>query len=163
MCAASVAALRGILPESRMVDANSATSGVMSSSGRCWTAFNLSRVAAGSPPRFIDDELRDEKLESALSCLPPISGDLLMGRNDQIAARPRGQVARNSGLQVQERLHSSMLAGLSASLSAVRGGVGRRNPGDAAHSPATAGLLSLAQYSDGFFYARTASYGRGSE
>jgi len=47
--AASVAALRGILPEARMLDANSATSRVMSSSGISWIDFNRSRAAMGSP------------------------------------------------------------------------------------------------------------------
>jgi hypothetical protein len=40
MCAASVAALRGILPAARILDANSATSGVMSSNGRSWSTFS---------------------------------------------------------------------------------------------------------------------------
>jgi hypothetical protein len=49
MCAASVTALRGILPEARMREANSVTSDVMSSKERSLTLFSLSRAAAGSP------------------------------------------------------------------------------------------------------------------
>lgn len=36
-------------PETNMLDANSATSGVMSSSGRSWTTTRRSCAAAGSP------------------------------------------------------------------------------------------------------------------
>src|ERR1019366_2038298 len=44
---------------------------------------------------FVNDKLRDVKLESTPTLLPPFPGERLVARNDQIPARPRGQVARN--------------------------------------------------------------------
>jgi hypothetical protein len=100
MCAASAAALRGILPEARMRDANSATSGVMSSSGKSWTHLQPLACDDGvSCVCLVNDELRDVNVESVPSLFPPFPCDLLVARNYQIPARPRRQAARNRCLQ----------------------------------------------------------------
>ena len=65
MCAASVAAFRGSLPEDKMAPARVETSGVMSSRGRSW--IMLKRVRAGYRvpfTRLVNDELRDVKLQA---------------------------------------------------------------------------------------------------
>src|SRR6185503_351453 len=55
----------------------------------------------------------DVNMEIAPSPLPPFPRDLLMARYDQIPARPRGQVARDGGFQIQAGLHPSILTRLS--------------------------------------------------
>ena len=56
ICAASVAALRGILPEAKMPVANSVTSGVMSNRGRSWSTLSRSRAATGPDFKLVKIE-----------------------------------------------------------------------------------------------------------
>jgi hypothetical protein len=69
---------------------------------------------------FVNHKLRNVKLESAPPLFPPFPGDLLVAGDYQIPAWPRGQVARNSRLQVQSRLHLLILTGLKSTLGVQR-------------------------------------------
>ena len=55
---------------------------------------SLSRGGRVSRAGLINDQLRYVNLEPVPSPLPPIFGDLLVAGNDQIPARPGGQIAR---------------------------------------------------------------------
>ena len=50
---------------------------------------------------FINHQLRNMAIEIAPSGLPPLTRDLLTRHADQITARPRREIAHDSGLQVQ--------------------------------------------------------------
>lgn len=60
---------------------------------------------------FVNNKLREVKLESAPPPFPPFPSDLLMDGNDQVPARPGGQVAWNGSLQIKAGLHPQILSG----------------------------------------------------
>ena len=55
---------------------------------------------------FQVDQLRDHYLERATAPVPPLMGQLLSARHDQIAGRPRRKVADDRGLQVHQSGHT---------------------------------------------------------
>jgi hypothetical protein len=63
-----------------MPDVNSATSGVMSSSGRDCKTFNRWRRYGVSRASFVEDKLRDVDLKITPALLPPFSSDPVGGR-----------------------------------------------------------------------------------
>ena len=52
-----------------------------------------------------NNQLRDEQVKVLTMHLPPFLGDLLIGRHDQIAARPRGQVADDRCFEIDFGFH----------------------------------------------------------
>lgn len=59
--------------------------------------------------RFIEHHLRDEKLEFMATVPPPGMGYLLVSRRNQVAARPRGQIADDACFEVNLGAHDFML------------------------------------------------------
>ena len=71
-----------------MRDANSVTSGVMSSTAKSRSVLSRSRAARVSCPCFVNDKLRDVDLKGVFASFPPLLCDLLATSNYQVPAWP---------------------------------------------------------------------------
>jgi len=54
---------------------------------------------------LVDHELRNEKIKPCSAFKPPLSRNLLVGRDDQVSGRARGQIARDRRLYIDFRFH----------------------------------------------------------
>lgn len=68
------------------------------------TLLGSDRVAFAA---FVDDELRYEQIEVWAVVVPPIMGQLLVCRRDQITTRPRREITDDAGFEVDGGVHES--------------------------------------------------------
>ena len=109
ICKASTTALVGRGPGAMKAWASPAASSLRVSSGMPCRAAIRRAAASGSPAW---DRRGNKQVETCPLCLPPLRGNLLVGRGDQVTIWPCGEIADDSCFEVDFGVHGWTLYNL---------------------------------------------------